>query len=87
MAIISMDSPAYRRDLGGGLVLRWSTAADVEGIGELYGYVFRNKPEDPPNHTMNAWTHDLMSGRHPLIGPGDIALVDGGRCRGHWRAV
>ena len=39
-----LSHPAYRRDLGGGLVLRWSTAADVEGIGQLYSYVFRNKP-------------------------------------------
>jgi hypothetical protein len=71
-----LSHPAYRRDLGGGLVLRWSTAADAESIGQLYSYVFRGKPEDPPNHAMNAWTHDLMSGRHPLIGPGDFALVE-----------
>jgi hypothetical protein len=76
MPIPSSENPAYRRDLGGGLVLRWSTAADVERIGELYSYVFRGKPEDPPNHTINAWTHDLMGGRHPLIGPGDFAVVE-----------
>jgi hypothetical protein len=71
-----LSHPAYRRDLGGGLLLRWSTAADVEAIGQLYSYVFRNKPEDPPNQTMNFWTHDLMSGRHPLITPGDFAVVE-----------
>src|SRR4029450_13976046 len=71
-----LSDPAYRRDLGGGLVLRWSTAADAEGIGELYSFVFRGKPEDPPNHTMKAWQRDLISGRHPLIGPGDFALVE-----------
>jgi hypothetical protein len=71
-----LSHPAYRRDLGGGLVLRWSTAADVEGIGELYSYVFRAKPDGPPNQVMHAWTHDLMSGRHPLIGQGDFALVE-----------
>jgi hypothetical protein len=73
---IELSHPAYRRDLGGGLVLRWSKAADVENIGQLYSYVFRGKPEDPLNHTMNAWTHDLMGGRHPLIDPGDFALVE-----------
>ena len=71
-----LGDAAYRRELGGGLVLRWSTAADVENIGQLYSFVFRNKPEDPPNQPMNIWTHDLMSGRHPLIGPGDFAVVE-----------
>ena len=42
-----LSHPTYRRDLGGGLVLRWSTAADAEGIAQLYGFVFRGKPEDP----------------------------------------
>src|SRR6266508_5043222 len=32
----AMSEPTYRRDLGGGLVLRWSTAADIEGLGLLY---------------------------------------------------
>ena len=54
MATHAMSEPAYRRDLGGGLVLRWSTAADVEGIGQLYSFVFRNKPEAPLNH-VHAW--------------------------------
>jgi hypothetical protein len=71
-----LSHPAYRRDLGGGLVLRWSTAADVEGIGQLYSFVFRNKLEDPPNQHMHVWTQDLMGGRHPLIGAGDFALVE-----------
>jgi hypothetical protein len=71
-----LSHPAYRRDLGGGLALRWSTAADVEAIGQLFGYVFRDEANDPPNQMMNIWTHDLMSGRHPLIGPGDFALVE-----------
>src|SRR5262245_53374955 len=82
MAIQSMDNPAYRRDLGGGLVLRWSTAADADAIGQLYGFVFRGKPEEPLNASMMAWERDLMSGRHPLIGSGDFALVedtDGGK--------
>src|SRR6187402_2171445 len=74
--LYELSHPDYRRDLGGGLILRWSTAADVESIGQLYGYVFRGKPEDPPNHAMNVWTHDLMSGRHPLIGAGDFAVVE-----------
>jgi hypothetical protein len=71
-----LSHPSYRRELGGGLVLRWSTLADTEAIGQLYGFVFRDKAEDPLNHTMMAWERDLMSGRNPLIGPGDFAVVE-----------
>ena len=71
-----LSHPTYRRELGGGLVLRWSTAADTEGIAQLYGFVFRGKPDEPLNFGTIAWTRDMMSGRHPLIGPGDFALVE-----------
>jgi hypothetical protein len=76
MATFSMFDPNYRRDLGGGLVLRWSVAADTEAIGELYSHVFRRNAEEPRNESVIAWLRDLMSGRHPLIGPGDFALVE-----------
>ncbi|GIV96574.1 MAG: hypothetical protein KatS3mg057_1231 [Herpetosiphonaceae bacterium] len=71
-----LHDPAYRRDLGGGLVLRWSTPADYERLAELYSYVFRERAEDPLNTRVAAWTRDLISGRHPLIEPGDFALVE-----------
>jgi Acetyltransferase (GNAT) domain len=76
MATHLMSEQAYRRDLGAGLVLRWSTPADVEGLGRLYSLVFRPTADAPPDTVMVAWLHDLMSGRHPLIGPGDFALVE-----------
>src|SRR5690606_27574400 len=72
----SMSDPTYRRRLGGGLVLRWSEASDTERLVELYSYVFRNKPDAPLNERLSAWVRDLMSGRHPLITPGDFALVE-----------
>lgn len=66
----------YRRELGDGLVLRWSTADDVDRLAALYGDVFRQSPEDPPNERIQIWTRDLMSGRHPLIAPSDFAVVE-----------
>ena len=66
----------YRRNLGDNLVLRWSTAADAERLGELYSQVFRENAEAPLNTRSIAWTHDLIGGRHPLIGSGDFALVE-----------
>jgi predicted N-acetyltransferase YhbS len=65
-----------RRDLGDGLVLRWSTKDDTQGVAELFQHVFRSKQEDPLNTTTYAYIHDQMSGNHPLIGPQDVALVE-----------
>src|SRR3569832_712508 len=76
MPTTSMAEPGYRRDLGGGLVLRWSTAADLERIQELYGHVYREAQDSPPSPGVLANTRDLMSGKHPQIGPGDFALVE-----------
>lgn len=76
MSTNHMSDSDYRRDLGDGLTLRWSTAADADGLANLYGHVFRNGPDDPFNRFTATWTHDLISGRHPLIEPGDFALVE-----------
>jgi hypothetical protein len=76
MTTQALGEPSYRRDLGGGLVLRWSTAADVERLAALYGQVFRDKQEDPLNENVGAWVRDMMGGEHPLLGAGDFALVE-----------
>lgn len=75
MPDIPLHHPSYRREIGNGLMLRWSVASDSERIGTLYSEVFRGKDE-PPNQGMRVWTRDLMSGQHPHIGPGDFALVE-----------
>lgn len=76
MTTSTLSSPSYRRDLGGGLVLRWSAAADAERIAQLYAFVFRDSAEAPLNTSLPFWTRDMMSGRHPLVGPGDFAVVE-----------
>ena len=63
-------------DPGNGLVVRWSTTADQERIADLFSHVFRRSADDPPNARMIAYVQHQMSGRHPLIGPNDIALVE-----------
>jgi len=63
------------RDLGDGLVLRWSTAQDVDRVGELAADVFRNA-EQPPNLRQLAWVRDLAGGRHPLSGPDRGVFVE-----------
>jgi len=76
MAIKLMHEQGYKRELGSGLVLRWANAADIEGLLQLYGYVFRNKESDPPPEGLLSWMRDCMSGRHPLLTANDFALVE-----------
>src|SRR5437762_6621528 len=73
---VSMSDDAFRRELGDGLVLRWSTADDSERLVQRYSIVFREEPGEPPDMSIAAWTRDLMSGRHPLLSPTDFALVE-----------
>lgn len=73
---IPMHNQQYRRDLGDGLVVRWSTGADAEKVAALHQFVFRNKSDDPLNLRLGAWIHELMSGDHPLSSPNDTALVE-----------
>lgn len=68
--------PAYRRDLGAGLVERWSTRDDVEKIALLASMVFRDAEEDAPNPRAAEAVRRQMSGDYPLMGPGDYALVE-----------
>jgi hypothetical protein len=76
MSVQQLSDAGYRRDLGGGLVLRWSTTADFEGLREMYADAFRRDKDTPPNPIGGLWIRDMMSGRHPLIDAGDWALVE-----------
>jgi hypothetical protein len=71
-----LSDQTYRRELGGGLVLRWSVPSDLESLKQLYGNVFRNSANSPFNTRIGHWVEDLMSGRHPLLGPTDFAIVE-----------
>jgi GNAT superfamily N-acetyltransferase len=85
--------PGYRRELGGGLVLRWSSAADAAGIARVLGLVWRNGQDDPPNPRVMDAALRHMNGNFPPMGPGDVALVEDPRapdrpivaCAGLWR--
>lgn len=64
------------RELGNGLRLRWSRAQDTEGIAQLVGHVFRDHEGAAFNEYTAYLAYELMSGRHPLMGPGDFLLVE-----------
>jgi len=67
---------SYRRDLGDGLVLRWSSADDADGVALLMGTVWRENADQPPNPRMMEAARRHLRGGHPLLGPGDTALVE-----------
>ena len=73
----------YRRDLGDGLFLRWSTSEDTENIVELVGTVFRDRADEPLNEPLGHLMRELMSGTHPVMGSGDFALVEDTRKQGN----
>jgi hypothetical protein len=73
---VSLADQLYRRDLGEGLLLRWSTADDADRLCQLYADVYRDAPNAPLNQRVPIWVRDMMSGRHPLITPGEFAVVE-----------
>ena len=62
------------RDLGGGLVMRRATEADAERLGAFNADVLRGQDAPDPAPWMDAWTRDLISGRHPTF-RADSALI------------
>jgi GNAT superfamily N-acetyltransferase len=80
-SIEQINAPGYRRELGDGLIVRWSTPADIAQVAELYGNVFRESLEQEPSPRMGYWAADVMSGRHPGAGPNDLAIVEDTRSK------
>jgi GNAT superfamily N-acetyltransferase len=73
---VQLSEDAYRRELGDGLTLRWSTPEDVEQVASLYAQVFRSSLDAPLNWHVPQWARNMFSGRHPHIGPHDFAVVE-----------
>ena len=72
----TLTAATYRDELGGGLIRRWSTAADTERIACLVGLVHRRSEEEPPNLRSMDGVRRQMRGDSPLMGPGDFAVVE-----------
>lgn len=72
----TLSDSAYRRELGNGLMLRWSAPDDVERVAALYQQGFRRSADAPLSWSIPLWTRDMFSGRHPHIGPRDFAVVE-----------
>ncbi len=76
MATITADDPNDRRELGGGLMQRWSIQDDTENIAQLCGMVFRDKEDEPINIRAVESARRHMSGNFPLMGPEDYAVIE-----------
>ena len=72
----------YRRDLGDGLIQRWSTVDDVEYLAHLMGLAWRGAEDDPANPRVMDYMRRNMWGDFPLMGPGDCALIEDTRKAG-----
>jgi GNAT superfamily N-acetyltransferase len=76
MATVTAAAPNYRRELGEGLIQRWSTPEDTENIAQLIGLVYRDKEDEPLNLRAMDSVRRHMSGDFPLMGPGDYAVIE-----------
>ena len=64
------------RELGDGLLLRRSTAADAEPLATFLAQVFRNSTTQQPDNGIAVWVRALLSGQHPTFGVGDFTIVE-----------
>lgn len=76
MALYPAAAADYRRELGGGLLQRWSTLEDTENIAQLCGFVYRDREDEPLNINAIEAVRRHMSGHFPLMGPGDYAVIE-----------
>ena len=64
------------RDLGGGLLMRRSTPADAQKLGDFNSHIHSEKGWDEPDDRLGAWTADLLTRPHPSFGTGDFTVVE-----------
>ncbi|MGH2459152.1 MAG: GNAT family N-acetyltransferase [Chloroflexota bacterium] len=67
------------RDLGDGLILRRSSAADAEALARFNGEIHAPTGEAGPNPRISGWTRDLLGRPHPTFRPDDFLVVEDAR--------
>jgi hypothetical protein len=71
-----LAAATYVKDLGDGLIARWSTAADIEKIGLLLSTIHRSSADEPLNVRSQDLPCILMGSTFPYMGAGDFAVVE-----------
>lgn len=62
------------RDLGDGLIMRRTTAADADRVAAFNGRIHGEDPQDAV--AVVAWTRDLIRGPHPTFHSDDCIIVE-----------
>jgi hypothetical protein len=71
-----MQPNTILRDLGNGLILRRSTAADTENIVAFNAMIHSDIGPDTPDTRVGVWTRDLMTRPHPTFHVDDFTIVE-----------
>ena len=64
------------QDLGDGLILRRTTAADADALAAFNADQIRFQDMPEPFLPLAVWTRDLLGGRHPTFKPEDGFIVE-----------
>lgn len=72
----SPADPTYTRDLGNGLICRWSTAEDMAKIAHSFATVHRPNAEAPLNPREVDVIRIMMAPGFPFMDAGDFAIVE-----------
>jgi hypothetical protein len=64
------------RDLGEGLLLRRSTAADADALADFNASLHSDDGPEKPDERLAAWTRDLLTRPHPSFDAGDFTIVE-----------
>jgi len=64
------------RDLGAGLILRRSSAADVDELADFCSRIHSDEGYDQPDLYIAAWVRELLTVPHPNFKPDDFTVVE-----------
>lgn len=69
-------SPVVLADLGAGLIVRRSTAADAQAIADFNAWVQGDPAKQQPSAGEIDWALDLLRGNHPTFREDDFTVVE-----------
>jgi hypothetical protein len=74
--MIAALEPTIVRDLGDGLILRRSTAADADALADFNSRIHSDNGPDNPDLRLGALTRDMLLRPHPTFAPDDFTIVE-----------
>lgn len=71
-----MSTQSILRDLGDGLILRRSSPADAQALGDFNISIHSNMDEGILEEGVGVWAKDLVTKPHPTFQPDDFTIVE-----------